>query len=107
MATLPPLPPFEHDLARASTLPSFLYTDPAALVLEREKIFARTWLPVGRAEDAKAPCQFFTGEAAAEPIVVVRDGAGTLRAFYNVCRHRAGAVAEGCGRRHTLQCQYH
>jgi phenylpropionate dioxygenase-like ring-hydroxylating dioxygenase large terminal subunit len=32
---------------------------------------------------------------------------GEIRAFSNVCRHRAGSVAEGCGNRQTLQCAYH
>ena len=38
---------------------------------------------------------------------MTRDTAGKLHAFYNVCRHRAGSVAEGCGNRKTLQCSYH
>jgi choline monooxygenase len=40
---------------------------------------------------------------------VVRDGddAASLRGFHNVCLHRAGPVASGCGRRRTLQCRYH
>jgi len=37
----------EKDLARASTLPSRLYTDPEIYQLEREKIFARD-LAAGR-----------------------------------------------------------
>jgi choline monooxygenase len=102
-----PLPPFEPDLARAHTLPSWLYTSPQVLALERERIFARTWLPVGPAGKVGAPGDFFTCTAIGEPIVITRDEAGRLRAFFNVCRHRAGAVALGCGRRRTLQCHYH
>jgi choline monooxygenase len=30
-----------------------------------------------------------------------------LRAFLNVCRHRGAVLAEGCGRRSTIQCPYH
>src|SRR5438445_141988 len=101
------LPPFERDLALASTLPKYLYTSPDVFALERERIFARTWQPVGRAEQVRQAGDFFTAEVAGEPIVVVRDGARRLRAFFNVCRHRAGAVAEGCGHRQTLQCHYH
>ena len=40
-------------------------------------------------------------------MVVVRGHDGALRAFVNVCRHRGHLVAEGCGRRETLQCPYH
>jgi len=37
----------------------------------------------------------------------VRDKAGVLRAFSNVCRHRAGPIAEGAGCRNVLNCAYH
>lgn len=101
------LPPFEKTLSRASTLPAWCYTDPQVLAAERERIFARTWQPVGRLEQLQRGGDFVAAEAAGEPIVLVRDGQGTLRAFSNVCRHRAGSVAEGCGNRQTLQCSYH
>ena len=41
------------------------------------------------------------------PLVVVRDRAGELRAFVNVCRHRGAEVVSGAGRCTTLQCHYH
>src|SRR5262249_35464283 len=50
---------------------------------------------------------FFTAEVAGEPVIVVRDKAGILRAFSNVCRHRAGPIALGSGCRNVLRCQYH
>jgi choline monooxygenase len=101
------LPPFERSLSRASTLPAKCYTDPDHYARERDLIFARTWQPVGRCEQLQRSGDFVATEAAGEPIVLVRDGRGELRAFSNVCRHRAGSVAEGCGNRQTLQCSYH
>lgn len=98
--------PFDPDIAGASTIPARLYVDPVYLELEQERIFARTWQLVGRTEDVAATGQFFTAEVAGESIVVVRDGEA-LRGFHNVCLHRAGPVAAGCGRRQTLQCRYH
>ena len=100
------LPPFERDLAKAHTLPSRCYTDPELYALELRRIFARTWQPVGQIVQLHNDGDFLCGEVAGEPIVVVRDR-GTLRAFFNVCRHRAGPLALGCGNRLTLQCQYH
>jgi phenylpropionate dioxygenase-like ring-hydroxylating dioxygenase large terminal subunit len=50
---------------------------------------------------------FFTTQAAATPIVVTRARDGELRAFLNVCRHRGFPLAEGSGKRETLQCPYH
>jgi len=101
------LPPFEKDLARASTLDARAYTDPEIFALERERIWARTWQPVGRVDQVKAPGDFFTCEVAGEPIVVTRGKDGDLRAFYNVCRHRAGPVAFGAGNKKSLTCRYH
>jgi len=94
-------------LADGRTLPWDWYTDPAALRLERERIFRRAWQYAGRADQAAEPGSFFTCDAGGIPIVVVRDREETLRAFLNVCRHRGSLVCEGEGRRETLQCPYH
>jgi choline monooxygenase len=104
---LPPLPPFEPNLARASTFPARWYTEPETLAVERRRLFARTWQPVGRLDQLRRPGDFVACDVAGEPLVVVRDPQGQLRAFYNVCRHRAGCVAEGGGNRRSLQCHYH
>jgi choline monooxygenase len=102
----------------AQTLASRFYTDPAILEIEKAKIFRKTWQMVGTLDQ---PCgevngekrtiasfeSFFTVNVAGEPVVVVRDQAGTLRAFSNVCRHRAGPIALGSGCKNALRCQYH
>ncbi|HEX4684696.1 MAG TPA: SRPBCC family protein [Gemmatimonadaceae bacterium] len=98
--------PFDPDIARASTIPARLYIDPVYLELERERVFAHTWQLAGRLEQVAEPGQFFTTGIGNDSIVVLRDG-DRLRGFYNVCLHRAGPVAHGCGKRQTLQCKYH
>ncbi|HUI74430.1 MAG TPA: SRPBCC family protein [Candidatus Acidoferrum sp.] len=102
----------------AFTLASRFYTDPAILEAEMEKIFRRTWQLVGtmnqRCGEAKGkaltiadPETYFTAEITGEPILIVRDKQGTLRAFSNVCRHRAGPIALGSGCKNVMRCQYH
>jgi choline monooxygenase len=102
----------------AETLASRFYTDPAILVLEKAQIFLHTWQlvgtlsqPCGELNGVKrtiaGPETYFTADVAGEPIVVVRDKSGTLRAFSNVCRHRAGPIAQGAGCRSVLNCAYH
>jgi choline monooxygenase len=98
--------PFDPNIARAATIPARLYNDPVYLELERERIFAHTWQLVGRSDQVKEHGQFFTTAVGNDPIVILRDR-DTLRGFYNVCLHRAGPVAQGCGKRSTLQCRYH
>jgi len=102
----------------AETLPSRFYIEPAILALEKERIFHRTWQlvgtlnqPCGEVDGAKRtianPGAFFTVDVVGEPVVVVRNSAGTLRAFSNVCRHRAGPIAQGSGCRNVFNCGYH
>lgn len=98
--------PFDPDIRRASTIPARLYVDPVYLELERERVFAHTWQLVGRLDQVAEHGTFFTAEIGNDSIVVLRDG-DTLRGFHNVCLHRAGPVAHGCGKRQTLQCRYH
>ena len=96
----------DPDIRRASTLPAHCYTDPAVWALERERVFARTYQLVGRLCDVAESGDQLCAEIAGRPIVVVRD-AENLRGFFNVCRHRAGPVAVGNGRRQSLTCRYH
>src|SRR3954465_15384029 len=102
----------------AHTLASRFYTDPAILEIEKGRIFRRTWQLVGTLghvcgeekgirRTISDPETFFTAEVAGEPIVVVRDKHGELRAFSNVCRHRAGPIAQGSGCKNVLRCGYH
>ena len=98
---------FDERPAYAATLPSRWYTDPAVLEREKEKIFSRAWQLVGRAEQVARPGDYFTAAIADEPVIVARGADEKLRAFSNVCRHRAGPVAEGCGNRKTFRCGYH
>lgn len=95
------------DLARATTIPSRWYLDPQFFELEREKIFARTWQPVGFAKHPAEPGSYLAAEIAGEPIVVTRAKDGVLRAFSNVCRHRASVIAAGHGSAASLRCPYH
>jgi choline monooxygenase len=97
----------EAEIARAWTLPAHFYTDSSSLAAEKEKIFARTWQVVGHASQVRNPGDYFTTDLIGEPLVLVRGLDGKLRGFYNVCRHRAGPAAEGCGSRKLFRCGYH
>src|SRR5262249_50539252 len=94
-------------IERAKTLPSHLYVEAATLEQERRKVFHRTWQLIGNLAQLPEVGSYLTAEVAGEPIVVVRGKDEQLRAFFNVCRHRAGPVATGAGCRQSLQCAYH
>jgi choline monooxygenase len=96
--------PLEH----ARTIPACWYRDTELAALERMAVFGSTWQCAGRAALVSETGSFFTTEIAGEPILVVRDGDGVLRAFYNVCRHRAApVVTEAAGKASRLRCRYH
>jgi Rieske 2Fe-2S family protein len=90
------------------TLNAKAYSRPDIFERERREIFARAWMIVGHVAEVGEPGSFTTGEIGGEPVVVVRDQDGTLRAFSNICRHRAARLTEGrgdCGK--VLRCPYH
>ena len=95
-------------LERARTAPSSWYFDQEIYALEKKALFASTWQLVGRVEQVAEAGAFITTEIAGEPILVIRDDKGTLRAFFNVCRHKATVVlSEPCGKVSKLRCRYH
>jgi phenylpropionate dioxygenase-like ring-hydroxylating dioxygenase large terminal subunit len=95
-------------LDRGRTLPAEWYTDPEMLARERKRIFATSWNYVGRVEQVAKAGDFLTVRVGEVPVFIVRDEAGTLKAFANVCGHRGSElVLEPCGNRRTLQCHYH
>jgi phenylpropionate dioxygenase-like ring-hydroxylating dioxygenase large terminal subunit len=94
-------------LDRGTTLPFDWFANPDVFRLEQDRIFGRTWQYVGVADWVSEPGQFFTARAGLVPVVVVRDHDGRLNGFVNICRHRATEVAQGRGKRETLQCPYH
>ena len=95
------------DVNSAETLPPLCYTDPEFYAFEKEAIFDREWLCVGRAAWAKEPGDYFTASQVGEPIVVIRNREGVLQAMSSVCRHRAALVADGHGNARSLRCPYH
>src|ERR671913_2652300 len=93
----------------AKTLPRRYYVAPELFAEELDKIFARRWLCVGREDQVAQPGQYFLQPVEAESIIVLRDRGGTLRAYYNVCRHRGTRLCEEQRGRfsETIQCPYH
>ena len=96
-------------LAQAWTIPAAWYVDARMLELERQTVFTRSWQLVGLAGQLRTSGDFVTFELpGGDPVVVVRGDDGTLRGFFNVCRHHAAAVVtEPQGSARVLRCPYH
>ncbi len=85
-----------------------IYCSPERAAREREVLFRRYPIVAGFSSQVKNPGDYFADALSPVPILVVRNGAGELRAFANICRHRGSRLAEGCGSRATgFICPYH
>ena len=98
---------FDPRLGHASTIPARYYIDPSVLDQETRTLFGQTWQLAGRAEQVAERGRYFATVVGSEPVLVVRGSDGELRAMSNVCRHRAGPVVKGEGKKPVLQCRYH
>lgn len=92
------------------TLPGAAYTSQDVFDWERERFLTRTWVCAGRIDGLLGPGQARAIQLGNEPILLMRDEAGTLRAFYNTCRHRAHEllpITEDPVDMRVLKCPYH
>ena len=95
--------PFEQ----ARAMPPEVYTSQTFLEAELEHIFCKEWFCIGRASTLANPGDYTTCELAGQPIAVIRDKDGTLRAMSNVCLHRMSTLLTGRGNTRAIVCPYH
>ena len=92
-----------------TTLPAWTYNSAEFFALEKESIFMRTWQLAGHISELLRPGDYLRFDLLGESAIVVRDNEGQLRAFHNVCRHRAfrllGNNAGHCDG--LIRCKYH
>ncbi|HEV7986670.1 MAG TPA: aromatic ring-hydroxylating dioxygenase subunit alpha [Steroidobacteraceae bacterium] len=92
------------------SLPSHWYFDSAQYALELERIWYRNWIYLCRADSIAETGSFRTFTIGTQPLLVLRDEHGTLRAFFNTCRHRGSMLCtEPAGRLagRAITCPYH
>ena len=94
-------------LENARHLPGYVYTSPEIYQREKEMIFMKDWLCVGRMEEVENPGDYMALRIMDEPIIVARDNDGNVGAFANVCKHRGVEVASGAGNLQEFSCPYH
>ena len=93
--------------AAAPGLPGRFYTCPEWFDWECETLLHQGWYAVGRADELAAPGDYLTTTLLGEPVVILRDDSGTIRAFANSCRHRGMPLVSGAGSAKRLVCPYH
>jgi len=98
---------YDPDPALSLSLRSEAYVDPRWAQADTDAIFARTWQWVCHVEKLTEPGSYVSTTVANMPIAVVRGRHGQLRAFYNVCKHRAHELLSGSGTTRSIVCPYH
>src|SRR5262245_12971580 len=94
-------------LELASTLIPDCYREIDFHDIERERVFAAGWVCVGYTAQVRQPGDVLPAQVAGQPLLIVRDKAGQLRAFYNVCRHRGSLLVDAAGNQSVIRCPYH
>jgi choline monooxygenase len=95
------------DPARSYTLPARYCTAPDVFEREREAVFFRSWQYAGHVEALPEIGSYITGNVLDQNFFIIRGKDGKLRAFYNVCSHRAHELLRGTGRARVITCPYH
>lgn len=92
---------------QAYTLSPAAYESQAFYEVEKERVWGKSWVCIGLAEQIRQPGDTITAELAGQPIFAVRDKKGDLNGFLNVCRHRGSKLVRKDGRYPVISCPYH
>jgi choline monooxygenase len=98
---------YSPDAAKSLSLRAEAYTRGDWFAVDQREILAKSWQWVCHVEKLREPGSYVTIDIAGHPIAVVRDREGQLRAFYNVCKHRAHELLSGEGNTTRIMCPYH
>jgi len=92
----------------ATALPARYYVDAAMAGIDRAAILDRSWQLIAHASQLREAGDHVVADLGGLPVIGVRGGDGAIRVFHNVCRHRAGPIAQCDGlRAKSLRCRYH
>jgi len=95
-------------MALARGLPREAYTSEAFFAAENERLFAKAWVFAGFAHELEKPGDAVPVTVAGQPMMLLRDRGGEVRAFHNVCRHRGALLVDAPGNvGRVITCPYH
>ena len=107
IATLPRAG-FHDDPERSQTMNASFYWDPAVFEREKAAVFYNSWQYAGHVSMLPQAGSYIVRDILDQSVLLLRDGGGTIRAFFNVCQHRAHRLLEGEGRLGpVVVCPYH
>ncbi len=96
------------DPQRSAALPGYLYSDPAVFAEEKRRLFYASWQVVAHESELPNAGDYVCASVVDQSLFVLRGHDGVVRAFFNVCQHRAHELLTGKGNvKSVIVCPYH
>jgi phenylpropionate dioxygenase-like ring-hydroxylating dioxygenase large terminal subunit len=96
------------DPQRSAALPGSFYSDPAVFAEEKRRLFYASWQVVAHESELPNPGDYVCASVVDQSLFVLRGHDGVVRAFFNVCQHRAHELLTGKGNvKSVIVCPYH
>jgi len=99
--------PLQPEPVRPDFVPVGDYISKEFLQRENERLWPRVWLMACRVEELEKSGSFVTFDIVRDSILLVRQPAGEIKAFHNVCQHRGRRLKDGCGEMSKIHCRFH
>jgi phenylpropionate dioxygenase-like ring-hydroxylating dioxygenase large terminal subunit len=88
--------------------PQWVLTDPDIFELEQENIFGKTWQFLAHESELKKPGDYVTRWMVNDPVIVLKNRNGDIKAYLNSCSHRGVLLCSADrGNKKTFTCPYH
>ena len=94
-------------MEHALSLPPGIFHDAGIYDLEKDRLFHKGWVCVGRTAEMPRAGDFISYDILDQPVFVIRQQDGSVKAFPNVCLHRCARLVEGNGHVRKVSCPYH
>ena len=96
------------DPMRSAALPGYLYSDPAVFAEEKRRLFYKSWQLVAHESELPNAGDYVCATIVDQSVFALRGSDGDVRAFFNVCQHRAHELLKGKGNvKSVIVCPYH
>ena len=96
------------DTQAGYSLPQEFYTSEAVFKADFDRVISQKWILAGHVSRIPNKGDYFLFKIGGEQIIVIRENADNVRAFFNVCRHRGSTICQSeSGNAPRLVCPYH
>ena len=84
------------------------YCSDEVFAADMEQVVGRKWTMAGHVDRVRQRGDYFLFKIGDEQIIIIRENETSIRAYFNVCRHRGSLLCtEDSGHKTRLTCPYH